>query len=98
MISNLLSVFHPATSFYDLFSVQALVSAGYIAFIYYLPSLALLNKDITPTMSALLISIVGICDLIGRITSGIIFDIEKVRFYIFVFVYLIYFSTIVKVS
>lgn len=61
--------------------VTGLLSAGYIASVYLLPSLAQLNKGITPLMADLLISIIGISDIVGILTGGVVFDLKKVRDY-----------------
>ena len=57
-----------------------MVSAGYIASVYLLPSLAQQLEDITPMMSDLLISIIGISDIVGILSGGVIFDLKGVSF------------------
>ena len=57
-----------------------MVSAGYIASVYLLPSLAQQLEEITPIMSDLLISIIGISDIVGILSGGVIFDLKGVSF------------------
>ena len=50
---------------------------GYQASLYFLPSLAK-SQNIELTSAAFLLSVVGISDMVGRASSGVIFDLQKV--------------------
>ena len=63
------------------FVTSGVVSAGYIASVYLLPSLAQQLEEITPIMSDLLISIIGISDIVGILSGGVIFDLKGVSFW-----------------
>ena len=61
-------------------SIPGFVFMGYLAALFFLPSLAI-SRGVSSSSAAFLLSVVGISDMMGRITSGLIFDLEKVSKY-----------------